>query len=385
MMVFGYPRANGFFGVRNHLLILSTVVCANQVTKEISQKIPGSVAITHPHGCCMLGSDFDQLQRTLLGFATHPNVGAVLVVGLGCEQMEATSLADKISKTGRPVGMINIQECKGSANAINRGVQLVKWMSDQIQTYGREPFPISELIIATECGASDFSSGIATNPIIGWLCDRLVDFGGSVILSETIEVVGGEQFLIRRAINQDVACLLEKTVLQAEENAIKMGVDIRGSQPTPGNIRGGLTTIEEKSLGCICKAGSSQVQGVVSYAEPIKGKGLWFMDTPGQDVESITGMVAGGAQIVIFSTGLGSPVGCPIAPVLKITGNSETAINMREHIDLNVAPTLLLKASIESMGNKLLNLLIDVANGTLTKAERLGYREFAINRIGPTL
>jgi altronate dehydratase large subunit len=170
-----------------------------------------------------------------------------------------------------------------------------------------------------------------------------------------------------------------------EENARRAGVDIRGAQPSPGNIRGGITTIEEKSLGCIYKAGNKTVQGVVKYAEPIQGKGLWVMDTPGQDVESVTGMVAGGAQIVVFSTGLGTPVGCPIAPVIKITGNHETAQKMKDHIDINAGTILAGRETIEKVGEKILHLLVSVANGKKTKAERLGHGEFAVSRIGETI
>ena len=206
-----------------------------------------------------------------------------------------------------------------------------------------------------------------------------------MVLSETSEIIGAEHLLAARATNEEVARRIRGIVERVEENARRAGVDIRGSQPTPGNIRGGITTIEEKSLGCIYKAGTKPIQGVVEYAEAIAGKGLWIMDTPGYDVESITGMVAGGAQIVVFSTGLGTPVGCPIAPVIKITGNAETARKMKAHIDVDAGAILKGRDTIEGVGERIVRLLLDVASGERTRAERWGHWEFGINRIGVTL
>jgi altronate dehydratase large subunit len=333
----------------------------------------------------MLGADIDQFRRTLLGFSSHPNVGGVLVVGLGCELLQAAELAAAVSTTGRPAASLVIQECGGETKAVRLGAEIAGDLMRQVRSSHRERIPVSELVLATECGASDYSSGISSNPVIGWVADRIVELGGTVVLSETTEMIGAEHMLAGRSVSPDVATRILDLVGSAEKAAIRMGVDIRGSQPTPGNIRGGLTTIEEKSLGCIQKGGRSKIQGVVDYACTPKGSGLWVMDTPGQDVESVTGMVAGGAQIVLFSTGLGTPVGCPIAPVLKITGNQDTAIRMAEHIDFNVAPILRGAMSVEDGGTQLLRVVLDCANGRLTKAEKLGHGEFGIHRIGPTL
>jgi altronate dehydratase large subunit len=208
--------------------------------------------------------------------------------------------------------------------------------------------------------------------------------GGAVILSETAEIIGAEHLLAARAINKGVARGIYKIVEGVEENARRAGADIRGANPSPGNIRGGITTIEEKSLGCIYKAGTKPVQGVVEYAESIGGKGLWIMDTPGQDVDSVTGMVAGGAQVVVFSTGLGTPTGCLIAPVIKITGNPETARKFKAHIDIDAGVILKGRDTIEGVGERIFHLLVEVASGKRTKAERLGHCELAINRIGVT-
>ncbi len=385
MEFLGYQRSDGRVGVRNHLLLLSSVVCANEVALQIKRRVPSAAVAIHPFGCGILGEDFEQLRRTLLGFATHPNVGAVLVVGLGCEEFDAREIAREVRKKNEKVESLIIQECGGSKKSVKRGVEIAREMGMLLAEERRVMSSVSDLIMATECGGSDFSSGLAANPAIGYVSDQLIESGGTVILSETTEFLGGEHILASRAINSGVARRIYEVVESVEENARRAGVDIRGAQPSPGNIRGGITTIEEKSLGCIYKAGTKPVQGVVKYGELIPEKGLWIMDTPGQDVESVTGMIAGGAQIVVFSTGLGTPVGCPIAPVIKITGNHETAQKMKPHIDINAGAILKGRDTIEGVGQKILRLLLAVANGKKTKAERLGHGEFAINRIGETL
>ncbi len=384
MKFLGYRRGDGRVGVRNHVLILSTVVCANEVASRIKRRIPSTVVGVHPFGCAMLGVDLEQFRRTLVGIANHPNVGAVLVVGLGCEQIDAPSLAKEITGGDKIAEAMVIQECGGVQGAVRRGLQAVRQIQGVLARDEPVACPVSELIMATECGGSDFSSGLTANPAIGFVSDRLIELGGTVILSETAEIIGAEHLLAARAINKGVARGIQRIVERVEENARRAGTDIRGANPSPGNIRGGITTIEEKSLGCIYKAGTKPVQGVVEYAESIGGKGLWIMDTPGQDVESITGMVAGGAQIVVFSTGLGTPVGCPIAPVIKITGNPETARSMKSHIDIDAGLILKGRGTIEGVGERIFRLLVEVASGKRTKAERLGHGELAINRIGVT-
>lgn len=384
MEFLGYRRSDGRVGVRNHVLILSTVVCANEVANRIKRRIPSVVAGVHPFGCAMLGVDLEQFRRTLAGIAKHPNVGAVVVVGLGCEQIDAPWLANEITKGGKLAEALVIQDCGGTQGAVKRGVRAVREMQKVLARERRVASPVSELIIATECGGSDFSSGLAANPAIGFVSNRLIELGGAVILSETAEIIGAEHLLVARAINKGVARGIDKIVGRVEENARRAGADIRGANPSPGNIRGGITTIEEKSLGCIYKGGMKTVQGVVEYAESIGGKGLWIMDTPGQDVDSVTGMVAGGAQIVVFSTGLGTPTGCLIAPVIKITGNPETVRTFKAHIDIDAGVILRGRDTIEGIGERIFRLLVEVASGRRTNAERLGHCELAINRIGVT-
>ena len=253
----GYRRADGTVGVRNHVVVLSTVVCANTVAERIAQQVPGTVSLTHPHGCGHVGADFDLVLDTLVRLGSHPNVAATLVVGLGCEQIEAAVVRERIHRTGRRVQSVIIQEAGGTLKAIAHGTDLARQMVSEATRLTRESAPVSELIVAMECGSSDATSGITANPIVGLLSDRLVAAGGTVLLAESAELLGAEHILARRAVTPQVGRQLIHMVTQVERLADTMGVDIRGSQPTPGNIAGGISTIEEKSLGCIHKAGAA--------------------------------------------------------------------------------------------------------------------------------
>jgi altronate dehydratase large subunit len=381
----GYRRADGTVGVRNHVVILSTVVCANLVAERIAQQVPGTVSLTHPHGCAHLGADFDLVLNTLVSTGSHPNVAATLVVGLGCEQIEAAIVRERIQATGRPVECLIIQEAGGTLKAISQGTALARQMVSEAARLTRERAPVSELIVAMECGSSDATSGIAANPIVGLLSDRLVAAGGTVLLAESAELLGAEHILARRAVTPLVGRQLVHMVAQVERLADTMGVDIRGSQPAPGNIAGGISTIEEKSLGCIHKAGTAPIQGVLAFGERPAGKGLYVMDTPGQDAECTTGMVAGGAQIVVFTTGRGTPLGNPVAPVMKVTGNARTALSMADHIDFRVDSLITGSADPQGLARGLWELLLEVADGRLVAAEVLGHREFALHRLAQTI
>lgn len=386
MKLIGYSRPDGKFGVRNHLLIIPTSVCASDTASRIASQVPGAVAIPHQHGCCEVGVDYLQTVRTLIGFGKNPNVGACLVVGLGCEGIQAKTVADEIAKTGKHVESLIIQEHGGTLGALQAGVRIAAGMSVELSLMTKTEFDISELILGLECGGSDPTSGIASNPVMGECSDLLIKAGGTSILSESAEMIGAEHLLAARATSSEIADSFLRIVRQTEQRAIDMGNDLRGSQPTPGNIEGGITTIEEKSLGCIYKAGKAALVGTLDYADPVPDstKGLFFMDTPGEDIDSITGMVAGGAQIVTFTTGRGTPTGCPIAPVIKLTGNSSTFEKMKDNIDFNAGRAISGEASVEELGKELFDEMIEVCNGKLTKAEALGHNEFGIFRIGYT-
>ena len=384
MKFIGYRRPDGKVGIRNHIAIIPTSVCSSTVAFHIAAQVPGSIALPNQHGCCQIGTDHEQTVNTLIGLGKNPNVAAVLVVGLGCEGVPITKVAEQIKATGKPVETIIIQDNGGTIKATAEGVRIASSMSRAVSLLKPEEFDISELSLAIECGGSDFTSGLGSNPAVGITSDFLTAAGGNVMLSETTEFIGAEHILAKRAKSPQIAKQIIQIVKDCEERAKLQNVDIRGSQPTPGNIEGGISSIEEKSLGCIYKAGSAPIQGVLKYGEIPNEKGLYIMDTPGQDIESITGMLAGGAQIVIFTTGRGTPTGSPIAPVIKITANSETYAKMFDNIDIDASKIISGDKTIQDVGTEIFNEVIEVANGKFTKAESLGHYEFGIYKIAPT-
>jgi len=384
MKIQGYRRPNGQLGIRNHLLILPTSVCATTVAFNIAAQVPGAIALPNQHGCCQLGADYEQTLRTLIGLGKNPNVAAVLVVGLGCEGIPIQGTADEISKTGKPVKAIIIQENSGTLKTTALGIQIASEMARNIALLKSEEASLSELSLGIECGGSDFTSGLASNPAVGTASDLLVRAGGTAMLSETTEFIGAEHVLATRAKSPEIAQKLIQIVEQTELRAKQLNVDLREGQPTPGNIAGGISSIEEKSLGCIYKAGHSPIQDVLPYGETPQGKGLYIMDTPGQDVESMAGMLAGGATVLVFTTGRGTPTGSPIAPVIKVTANEQTYRNMEDNIDMDLSTIISGEETIEQAGERIFTEVIEVANGRLTKSESLGHREFGIYRIGST-
>lgn len=384
MNIQGYRRSNGQLGIRNHILILPTSVCATTVAFNIAAQVPGAIALPNQHGCCQIGADYEQTFRTLIGLGKNPNVAAVLVVGLGCEGIPIQGTADEILKTGKPVQAIIIQENGGTLKTTALGIQIASEMARSVSLIKSEEVSLSELFLGIECGGSDFTSGLASNPAVGTASDLLVRAGGTAILSETTEFIGAEHVLAKRAKSPEIAHKLIQIVEQTELRAKQLNVDLRDGQPTPGNIAGGISSIEEKSLGCIYKAGHSPIQDVLPYGEAPQAKGLYIMDTPGQDVESMAGMLAGGATILVFTTGRGTPTGSPIAPVIKITANGQTYRNMEDNIDMDLSSIISGEETIEQAGERIFTEMIEVANGRLTKSESLGHREFGIYRIGST-
>lgn len=385
MKFMGYKRPDGTVGVRNYLLVLSSVVCANHVSRKISEAVPGTALFVHGNGCGQLGADGEQTQRTLDGIAKNPNIAAVLVVSLGCEGSSAERIVENVKATGRPAAHVRIQDCGGTTATIRAGINALKEMAEKCLSQKREEVDIRDLVVSLECGGSDATSGISANPLVGWVSDRIISLGATAILSETPEMIGAEHILSGRGVDPGVGGKITEIVKDVEKSANAMHVDLRGTNPTPGNIEGGLSSIEEKSMGCLAKAGSSKVMEVVRYGEIPKSRGLVIMDTPGFDVESVTGMLAGGSQVILFTTGRGTPVGAPIAPVIKITGNPKVAEWMRENIDFDASPITLGKESIESAGERLFQKMLSVISGEQTSSEVLGHTETGITRIGPSV
>jgi altronate dehydratase large subunit len=381
-----YARENGDIGIRNHLLIIPTVICANQVCNRISQLVSESVAIPHQHGCSQIGADKDRTFITLAGTGKNPNVGAVLIVSLGCEVINPYELADDIRQTGKRVEVIDIQEVGGSIKAIERGTEVARELKKHLDSMQPVEVPIARLRIGVKCGGSDSTSGMASNPALGAASDKLIAAGGTVVISETTEIIGAEHVLAARCATPEVAEQLYEFVGRFEREIERMGADMRGGNPSPGNIAGGLTTIEEKSLGCISKCGTSPLIGVFEYAEPIPQQaGLYFMDSPGNDIECVSGMAASGVHLVCFTTGRGTPTGSAVIPVIKITGNQRMYDRMKDNMDVNVSAILEGTAGVTEAGDEIWKEIVEVANGQWTKAEVLGHQEFSINRIGPSL
>ena len=382
----GYRRVNGAVGVRNYVAILPSVVCANEVASSIASRIDCAVPILHHQGCAQLPPDLKQITRTLIGLGRNPNVAAVLVVSLGCESVSADEVVRGIAGSGKPVEKIVIQDLGGSIRATEEGLEILGEMALSISDMEREPFNPSNLTVGVKCGGSDTTSGIASNPAAGVAVDTTVNRGGKVIFGETTEIFGAEHILAKCAVDEKVAAQIYQIVEKMESRILRVGVDMRGGQPTPGNIAGGITTIEEKSLGAIAKAGSSPIKGVLEYAERPTGPGLYLMDTPGREVDVLTGLAAAGAQVIVFTTGIGVPQGFPIAPVIKVCGNPKTCEHLKCHIDIDVSGIIEGRESIPEAGNRIFEEILKVASHKRTKAEILGYdKSVDIYTTGPII
>ncbi|MFX0080796.1 MAG: UxaA family hydrolase [Candidatus Hodarchaeota archaeon] len=361
----GHPRSNGMVGIRNKIVVVSSVVCVNTVARRVADKINNAVAITHPYGCGQWGISYSNTFNILAGLASNPNVYGALVIGLGCENIFSNLLADKIKESQKPVESFNVQDVQGGTiGAIEKGVSICKKFDKEAQKLKKEFFDFSHITLGLECGGSDSTSGLTANPSLGIVSDKLVSLGGTSILPEMAEWAGAEHLLSKRAINEEVS----KEIMKLFEGK-------KFENRSPGNIEGGLSTPEEKSLGNIAKGGKATIQGVIQYTEKPRGKGLWLMVEPGLDVVSVTALAAAGANIIVFTTGRGTPFGSPVAPVIKICGNPRTCDYMANNFDIDASQIITIDKSIEDISDLLWKKLIDVCNGEKTIAEKLGFEE----------
>lgn len=398
----GYVRPDGRVGTRNYVAVISTVNCSASVSRFVKERfgdvardypgVDGVVALTHRGGCGLLhdGEDRRLLQRVLANYATHPNVAAYVLVGLGCEVNQPQELVGHhrlagVSISARPPPIVQIQQAGGVRKAVEAVAAEVTKLLPVAAAARRTPQPLSALTVATNCGGSDSYSGITANPAVGWAVDEIVRHGGAAILGETTEIVGAEQLLLRRAANEAVARKLLERIAWWRRHLQAHGGDV-DENPSPGNLAGGITTVLEKALGGVSKGGTTPLVDVVEYAERVTAKGLVFMDTPAYDPVSVTGMVAGGANLVAFTTGRGSVFGATAVPTIKLASNSEMYASMEEDMDIDCG-AILTGSSIEATGQRILGEMLEVASGKRTKSEAagIGDEEFAPWIQGPTL
>lgn len=387
MEFMGYVRPDGKVGARNLVAVIPAVTCANDVSIAICNQVQGAVPYLHHQGCCQLPPDLDRVTETLTSIGLSPNIGAVLIVSLGCEGTDHEKMYNDIKASGKPVEIIHIQALGGVSKAIQVGTDIVRKLIIEISDIQRQPVDISNIVMAIKCGASDTTSGMASNCVIGYVADKLVDMGATVIFGETTEFIGAEHILARRAVTPEVGEKIFEIVDRMEKRAESLGCDMRKGQPTPGNIEGGLASIEEKSLGAIVKSGTRPIQGVLEYPEVVTDhKGLWIKDTPGREPEILTGMAATGAQFMMFSTGRGAPQGFPSMPVIKICGNPNTYEHMENDMDLNAGLIITGEKTIDQVGEEAFEKLIKVLNGQMTKNEAISYfSSIDIHTLGPVI
>lgn len=383
----GFLRPAGPAGARNYVAVIPTVGCVNEVARRIAAAFPVARPMLHHQGCCQLPTDVKIVTDVLSGVCRNPNVAAVMLVSLGCESVTAEHIVAAV-QPDKPVELVRVQAVGGITAAVQMGIQATKRLAESMADE-RHDVPLSDLVIGVKCGASDTTSGLASNTAVGSAVDRLVRSGATVLFGETTEIIGAEHILVRRALNDQVATRLLDCARAMEARVNAMGVDMRGGQPTEGNIRGGLTTIEEKSLGAIVKSGTLPISGVVRYGERPGAPGLYFMDSPGREMEFLTGLASAGCQVMLFGTGIGAPQGFSLAPVIKICGNENTCRNLAEYIDLDVSGIVSGLETIEQAGARVFDAVSRVFSGEKVKAEILDYDSSGVNSniytVGPTI
>lgn len=375
MEFLGYLRKNGSVGIRNYVVVIPTVNCVNYIAVKIAEKTKGVLHLSHIGNCSYMGKDKIMLGRFLVGLGMNPNVGGVLVVGSGCEIVSAEKIAEKIASTGKPTNCLSLEKSRNVNNLIENGIKITEKMYRKVSQIKREKISLSNLTIGVKCGGSDTTSGLSSNPVTGKIVDKIISEGGTAIVSEPAELIGAEQVVGRRAINKLVKDKIYKIILDKEQSMMKMGVDIRNCEPTPGNIQGGLTTIEEKSLGSVAKSGSTPIQDVLEWSERPSGKGLFLMDGACHTGVVHPGFASAGAQISIFSIGGGIPrmlpmfpanaSSFPVMPIIKLTGNPPNHDYDIEdkYVDIDVSSVIQGKEKIEEAAIRAFSVLLKKISG----------------------
>jgi altronate hydrolase len=390
----GYPREDGRAGTRNYIAVVAASNCAAHTVSAIAASyagaalppsVDGVVAFPHGEGCAhSIGPDTEQLRRTLAGVLAHPNVSSALIVGLGCETNQISHYLGAQAPAGSRIEGFTLQESGGTRATVEAARNRISVFLDRAAAETRVELPLSKLVVGLNCGGSDSFSGLTANPALGYCSDLLASVGAAAVLAETPEIVGAEHLLVRRARSRAVAERLLAMIAGYKAYLNRFGGSF-DDNPSPGNKAGGLTNIVEKSLGAVTKGGTTPLNEVVDYAEPVHGPGLVFMNTPGYDPASLSGLAAGGANLIAFTTGRGSAIGFPTVPVLKVATNSSTFHRMRDNMDINAGQIADGLKTLEELGRVIFEELVRVASGKRTASERVGHREFVPWRIGPVL
>ncbi len=364
----GFERTDGSAGIRNHVVVMPSVACANGVVAAIAKEVPEVIPLYHGNGCGRGGTDIGLHTRTLQNLCQNPNIAAILIIGLGCEFIRSEGLSLVASVAKKPAENLIIQDEGGSQTTAKKGVAIARGFIEDTRGIERKPMPIELLKVGLECGGSDAFSGITANPSVGVLSDLIVEQGGTAILTETTELIGTSHILERRAINTEVAQKIKQIITDQENKTYEVLGPLAKAAVAPGNMDGGMSSIREKSLGCIVKSGTKSISQVIDYAEISDQRGVIIMDGPGYDVDSLTGLAAAGCQLIVFTTGRGNPLGFPIVPVIKVASNTRMFKNMEDDMDIN-AGAILDGKSINEVGNEIISLTEKVINGERTKAE----------------
>lgn len=368
----GYIRKNGSIGIRNHVLVLPTVSCVNGIVNRISREVPEAICAPHACGCGRGGiRDIEILFRILSGLVRHPNVGGVVLIGLGCEVSNTAGLLAHLSDAGKPIEVFNVQSDGGSVETSRKGIAAARRMLADLARQSRVNVPWDKLLVAMECGGSDAMSGVTANVAMGAVSDWLVKKGATVIFGENTEMIGTTHVLTRRARDKQVAGQIEQMIARAEKLTRDVMGELASLVISPGNMDGGMSTIAEKSMGCIFKGGTTTINQVVDYGQAPSERGLILQDGPGYDGDSMAGLAASGSQLMFFSTGRGNPIGFPAMPVIKVASNTRMYEAMRDDMDVN-AGVLVEGGSLNQLRDRMIDLMIRVINGELTKAETNG-------------
>lgn len=379
----GYLREDGRKGIRNFVAVLAAADNVNPLVRQLVERVPGTLCLPASYGRGQMGKDFDLTLRAMAGLAAHPNIASCLVVSF--EPESSKRIVERAVKLGRKVESLCFLHEGGLEASLAKGESILRRMQKEASGAMRVSLSPGDLVVGLECGGSDTTSGLFGNPALGIFADWIVDAGGTAVFSEPVECLGGEELLRKRAISPQVAKQLIATVHSYDEMAKEHGVDLAGTNPTPDNMAGGLTSIEEKSLGALAKTGSRPIQGVLDYAEGPPRHGIWMMDAPAAAVENMTALAAGGAHFICFVTGTGNPSGHPVSPTIKISANPNTVAQMLSHLDVPLSKMLEGTMSLTQGAEAIAVQIAKVINGATTAAEKLGYLETNISRIGPSV